>query len=317
MPQVSVIIPLYNKARYIRACVHSVLQQTFTDFELIIVDDGSTDDSVSLISDITDSRLRLVAQKNAGPGAARNKGLALANGAYVSFLDADDTWHTDFLQTALQRLYENPDCDLFLCGSIWQPGSYIRLPVLKEEADPVSGRWKLPQGLSGVQAHDVMNFFALGTMLLKRHVPGLYGGFFDRVKCTSGEDSYLWIQVMVNHTLYRELTGYVEINTEGSDLGIGRGETKPVPPALVYSDQLFRNSPAQYRFLLSKLLDYTAFQAIRRELYKLNLYEAWKLYRKFPGLEEYRSADFPEFPNAFFTIPLRKILKRVKAIFVK
>lgn len=311
MSEVSVIIPLFNKENYIEGCIASVLKQSFSDFELIIIDDGSTDASAAKVASFNDSRISLIRQKNAGPGAARNVGLANARGAYITFIDADDQWEPEFLTTAVTRLKDNPICDLFLCGSTWQPQMDFRLPVLDNEPDAKSGIWKIPPDLTAQQGQKVMDFFALGTVLLKKEVPEKYRGFFDRVRCTSGEDAYLWIQVMLNHVIYRELRSLVNINTVGSDLGIGRGEVKPIPPSLLYSEQLFNNCPEPHRPFLSRLLNYIAFFAIRRELYKLKLRNAWKLYRKFPQLEEYRTPEFPTFPSAFWMIPLKKIRKKI------
>ena len=107
IPQISVVIPLYNKRPYIRRAVDSVLAQSFGDFELIIVDDGSTDGSHEILADIAEPRVRLIRQDNAGEGAARNCGIEEARADWIAFLDADDMWfpgHLDEL-AALIRLY--------------------------------------------------------------------------------------------------------------------------------------------------------------------------------------------------------------------
>ena len=102
--RVSVIIPLYNKAPYVRRALDSVAAQTFTDFEVIVVDDGSTDGGAELVAAYGDSRVRLLRQANAGPGAARNRGIAEARGDILAFLDADDVWLPVFLEESMRLL---------------------------------------------------------------------------------------------------------------------------------------------------------------------------------------------------------------------
>jgi len=89
MPHVSVVIPLYNKAEHIQNCLRSVAEQTFADFEAIVVDDGSSDAGPNLVENFTDPRFRLIRQENGGPGMARNRGIAEATTEWVAFLDAD------------------------------------------------------------------------------------------------------------------------------------------------------------------------------------------------------------------------------------
>ena len=102
--KISVIMPIYNAGKYLDRAIADVLSQTFTDFELICVDDGSTDNSTAIIESFKnkDSRVSSVRQNNAGPSVARNKGLELVRGKYVIFLDADDMYEP----TLLESLYE-------------------------------------------------------------------------------------------------------------------------------------------------------------------------------------------------------------------
>lgn len=93
----SVVIPLYNKEEYILRTVESVLSQSFVDFELIIVDDGSVDSSLEVIKDISDSRIRIIQQANQGEGPARNTGMTEAKYDWIALLDADDAWFTNHL----------------------------------------------------------------------------------------------------------------------------------------------------------------------------------------------------------------------------
>lgn len=90
MPFLSIIIPLYNKELYIGKTIQSVLNQSFDDFEIVVVNDGSKDNSLKIVSNITDNRIRIINQENSGVSAARNRGMAEACGKYYFFLDADD-----------------------------------------------------------------------------------------------------------------------------------------------------------------------------------------------------------------------------------
>lgn len=105
MPKVSVIIPVYNVENYLCECIDSILNQTLKDFELICVDDGSTDHSLEILREYEakDARVKVLQQKNLGAGAARNKGLAIATGEYLSFLDSDDFFELGMLEEAYKR----------------------------------------------------------------------------------------------------------------------------------------------------------------------------------------------------------------------
>ncbi len=108
----SVVVPLYNKARFVRSSLGSVLRQTFGRFELLVLDDGSTDGGAELAEALDDPRVRVVRQPNAGVSAARNAAIALARGEWVLFLDADDWQHPQLLATlrATQRAWPQADC---------------------------------------------------------------------------------------------------------------------------------------------------------------------------------------------------------------
>lgn len=113
MPKFSVIIPLYNKEHHIKNTIQSVLQQSFNDFELLIINDGSTDSSVPKVKEFTDSRIRLEHQENKGVSVARNNGIQLAKGTYICFLDADDFWYPNFLETFNKLITKYSDCYVF------------------------------------------------------------------------------------------------------------------------------------------------------------------------------------------------------------
>lgn len=117
MLNVSVIIPVYNRSTQLRAAIVSVINQTFKDFELIIIDDGSTVDIKSFIPE--DHRIKRLRQKNSGVSAARNAGIKLAQGKYICFLDSDDTWLPKKLEKQFQYMTENKDCLISQTEDIW------------------------------------------------------------------------------------------------------------------------------------------------------------------------------------------------------
>jgi glycosyltransferase involved in cell wall biosynthesis len=108
MPLISVIIPVYNGEKTIQETIESVLNQTFTDFELIIINDGSQDATLEIVERIQDSRLNVFSYPNAGQAASRNRGFSHASGEYISFIDADDLWTPDKLEAQLRALQDNP-----------------------------------------------------------------------------------------------------------------------------------------------------------------------------------------------------------------
>ncbi len=110
--KVSVVIPLYNKADSIRRALHSVLSQTAPPDEIVVIDDGSTDDSADIVRSLRVGNLRLHRQENAGVSAARNAGIRNARNDWIAFLDADDVWKKDFLLTVRELHEKYPDCNV-------------------------------------------------------------------------------------------------------------------------------------------------------------------------------------------------------------
>lgn len=112
----SIVTPLYNKALYIAETVDSVLAQTYTDFEFLIINDSSTDDSAEIVGSYTDSRIRLYTKPNEGVSAARNFGILNATGDYICFLDADDLWRPNYLQELYNTIKKFPNASFYCCA---------------------------------------------------------------------------------------------------------------------------------------------------------------------------------------------------------
>ena len=191
---ISVIIPLYNKEKQIVHTLQSVLNQTFQDFEIVIVDDGSTDGSVSEVEKFSDSRIRLIHQKNAGVAAARNRGIEEAKGDLIAFLDADDEWKPEYLATQYHLSQKYPDCNVFACN--------YEFRNIEGKVTPTIIR-KLPfTGEDGI----LSNYFEVAScshpplwtssIVVKKQAIQAIGGF--PVGIRSGEDLLTWARLAVN-----------------------------------------------------------------------------------------------------------------------
>ena len=117
IPIISVIVPIYNAEKYITDCIESILNQTISEIEIILVNDGSTDDSLSLCADLAekDRRILLISQENSGVSVARNSGKSMATGDYIIFVDADDEMLPDMLETLLNNI-KATDADISVCN---------------------------------------------------------------------------------------------------------------------------------------------------------------------------------------------------------
>ena len=119
MPRISIVIPAYNAAHYITATLESVRASTFSDFEVIVIDDGSKDDTAARASGI-DPRIKILSQVNAGMSASRNRGVSAGDSEFIALLDSDDVWHPEKLRHQLNQLEMRPDHDFCYTGfSVW------------------------------------------------------------------------------------------------------------------------------------------------------------------------------------------------------
>jgi glycosyltransferase involved in cell wall biosynthesis len=187
-PFFSVVMPLFNKATYIRRSLDSVLAQQFVDFELVVVDDGSTDSSPSIVASYTDPRIRLIRQPNGGVSAARNRGIAEARGQWIAFLDADD----EYLAQFLQRVF---DCANQFAGA---GCIYARAAWMRDQT-----QLNLPQDLIHEPTifADYLRFVVYqkgyeicsSAVAVRRDVFTKAGNFPVGIKI--GEDSDLWLRV--------------------------------------------------------------------------------------------------------------------------
>ena len=184
----SVIIPLYNKAPYVRKTLESVVGQSFKDFELIVVDDGSTDASFAVAKMVLDNsgiRHNLIHQENAGVSTARNKGVAVSHGDYLCFLDADDWWSPAFLAKMDSLINDYPEAGIYGTNYYYVKNGRERICVTKAQTGYINYCKVYADGLS-------MPLTSI-SVAIRRSVFEQNKGFKPWLKL--GEDFDLWIRV--------------------------------------------------------------------------------------------------------------------------
>lgn len=192
----SVIVPLYNKEAFVERTLRSVLAQTFADYELIVVDDGSSDGSYQKACGVLDKdnpRHRVVKQENGGVGAARNKGVALAEGEYVAFLDADDWWEPTFLEVVDRMTGRYPEAATFATGFyLIKNGKKRKAPIGVEEG--------FEEGCINyfrVYVKTMCMPVSSSSVAIRKEAFEEVGRF--RTHLTFGEDCDLWIRLALKY----------------------------------------------------------------------------------------------------------------------
>lgn len=218
-----------------------------------MVDDGSSDDGPERVKRCRDERLRLIRQDNAGPGAARNRGISESIARFLAFLDADDEWMPEFLQKSLCILQSNPACDLTASVYFLGEDCIETTPMFKKRG-MTNGPWQIRTGISVEEIKSAFYIFNSWAILCKRMVVEKYGCFRSNNRCDYGEDTYLWVQVMFNHQVYRILEPLVWYHSEASGLGPGRTTSQPLQTFLTAPRPIRMNCPEEYRGLLEQFL---------------------------------------------------------------
>jgi glycosyltransferase involved in cell wall biosynthesis len=294
MPAISVIIPLYNKVQYIDRALDAVFGQSFTDFEVIVVNDGSSDGGEEIVArrSSTESRLRLVSQPNAGPGSARNRAASLAGSPILAFLDGDDAWHRDYLRESVA----------YLAGATPEVASVTWGMMVYPDAETTERDWRelgIPHGLFRATPETppqlivamLANMLPSSTVMRKAVFDEL-GGFYAHYRCVYSEDAYLYLKMLLRYPVlfdHRPLTIRYE---DASELATNRSRVRPVEPFLTDPDDLQRTCPAAMRRLLRDVL-------ARRALKTASVYGYWgqhgqarEITARFTSLQDWRAPYF-------------------------
>lgn len=186
---ISVVIPVYNKRKSIRNTLTTVLNQIYSDFEVIVLDDGSTDGSLEEISDFNDSRLRVISKENTGVSDTRNLGIREAKGSVVAFLDGDDLWDPYYLDRLHAMIVKYPDCGLYMQNSV---------DIFASEAGKVQGDSvrKEIQCFNNWEHYFYYRNFKTSALAVNRSLALKLGGFDKSL--TIGEDLDFWFRTLLS-----------------------------------------------------------------------------------------------------------------------
>lgn len=221
LPHFSIVIPLYNKAPYVAKAIQSVLVQTYTDYELIVMDDGSEDDSFCIAQKAIEGHgnCHLYRQKNAGVSMARNNGVALSQGEYLCFLDADDWWEPAFLEEMSKLIAEFPDAGIY--GTNY---TIVNETKHKTRLAPIGVEPGFEKGVINycqVYAKTLAMPLTSISVAIPKSVFNETGGFPKGIKL--GEDFLLWVHIALKHKvafLNKPLANYnqdVEVANRGTN----------------------------------------------------------------------------------------------------
>ncbi|NJM70218.1 MAG: glycosyltransferase family 2 protein [Scytonema sp. RU_4_4] len=200
MNKVSVIIPVYKVEKYVAATVQSVLTQTYKNFELLIIDDGSPDRSIEICQQFTDNRIKIISQENRGVAAARNVGIRHAQGEYLAFLDADDLWVPEKLEKHIEHLDNSPAVGVSFCRSSFideadKPLGIYQITKLKE-ITPLDLLCRTPIGNGSVP---MIRREVFEDIAFQDHLYGVVENFYfdDDRQLHPSEDVEFWLRIAI------------------------------------------------------------------------------------------------------------------------
>ncbi|WP_080055456.1 glycosyltransferase family 2 protein [Spirosoma aerolatum] len=246
----SIVIPLYNKAKYIKKAIESVLDQTCQDFELIIVNDGSTDKSLEIVTHFTDPRIKIINQENLGVSIARNNGVKIACYDFIAFLDADDWWHSSFLDELAILIQDYEDATFYGTNYYYIKNGKSRI------------EWKgLPENFASGYI-DYVSIYAksfcvpinCSFVAVRKSAFLSVGGFCPTLRL--GEDFNLWIRLaLIGKVAYlNKPLAFSNQDVDGSNRAIG-GVTLYQPASHFVFNLSFLSALEQQSSVLKSLLD--------------------------------------------------------------
>lgn len=252
---ISVVIPLYNKEKSVRVTLESVCSQSYTDWECIVVDDGSTDNSLNVVKEFVgqidnrwiDDRLTLIFKKNGGVCSARNRGILEAKGEYVALLDGDDIWDKEYLAEQVKMIRDFPE------AAMWG----INFAEMREGKIVRRVPTGLPDGYRGYVEHyfempkRVSDLFCSSSVVIRREVFEKVGLFDERIK--HAEDSDMWFRIIATHKVafYDRYLVFYQWDAENRAMTKHRDLHSFLPYYVdKYRDSLFKQDQIFYRWVM-------------------------------------------------------------------
>lgn len=265
----SIVIPLYNKAKYVEKTLASVVNQTFDNWELIVVDDGSKDDSYEVARCFLEAhnrgQWRIIRQDNAGVGTARNNGVMAASGDYICFLDADDWWDVRFLEEMHGLIQDFSDAGIFGTAFSQVKGGVAKRAPIGVDEDFVRGYIDYVETYSRTLCMPISSI----SVAILRKVFVEAGGFYPELKI--GEDFILWLRIALRYKVafLNKSLAFYNHDVDAANRAVGK-LYEPKQTEYFYYSEIERSYPNNQS--LKILLD-------KKRLYSLPKYLACKKYR--------------------------------------
>lgn len=232
MPLISVIIPAYNSEKTIRETIESVLKQSFSDFELIIINDGSTDSTLAIASSIQvqDPRIKVFSYPNAGGAVSRNRGFSHSSGEFIAFLDSDDLWTSDKLESQLKALQQNPQAGV----------AYSWLDAIDEEGKFIrGGNYRNENGYIFAKLFLVPFVESGSNPLIRRQAFIDVGGFDESLPASQDYDLYLRLAALYEFVAVPSPQVLYRISSNSMSADVRRQEAT----SLLVRERAFQESP--------------------------------------------------------------------------
>lgn len=221
MPLVSVIIPTYNNGQFIKEAIDSVLNQTYSEIEIIVVDDGSTDNTRKIVEKYK-NRVKYLYKENSGSASARNMGIRESSGELIAFLDSDDVWEDKKLEEQVRSLQNNQEAALIYCGKLW----------VDEEGKPIKHEFtqhEFPEGWIFEKLFEANYISSASCVVARKEAILQVGGFNESPVFRNAQDYELWLKIVARYRClsipkslvrYRRHDGNVTKNTEARTRGV-------------------------------------------------------------------------------------------------